>query len=299
MKQNISERQSAFFTIACKYFGELQFGVHKETVPATNGMPQIKGWCLTVPALRRELNEQRAAIETDLITCRQHNANSRNIFIRPCFDVENNFLLLDDMNRKKMEIQRNLPGRLIVETSPENYQIWLKLAEPLDVIGKEFHIAQHGADGGATPLHRWGRAPGFVNRKHKYASNPPWARFVCMTEGEATLPEVSEAWRAEKGNEMPAITYSTVTIPIKLPKREKYASTTSDESVADFKFALALIRYDMSDEVIAAAIAQQRENWSAHSNNIDRYLSRTVAKARAYASQTALPRTKERSKVKA
>ena len=60
---------------------------------------------------------------------------------------------------------------MIVSTSPENYQIWTHSDRELSVDEKRFWAGCMNSDPGADPRHRWGRCPGFFNRKEKHRSD--------------------------------------------------------------------------------------------------------------------------------
>jgi hypothetical protein len=103
---------------------------------------------------------------------RYENCNGRNIYIRP--SGEHNLSLVDDLTQYGVAWMRRsgFAPALVVETSPDNFQAWLKHPRKLD---KEVGTAaaralavQFGADTGAADWRHYGRLGGFVNRKAKY-----------------------------------------------------------------------------------------------------------------------------------
>lgn len=103
---------------------------------------------------------------------RHQNRDGRNIYIRP--HGEHRLSLVDDLTQdaiKEMKAAGFTPA-LVVETSPGNFQAWLKHAETLD---KEMGTAaartlaqRFGGDTGAADWRHYGRLSGFTNRKTKY-----------------------------------------------------------------------------------------------------------------------------------
>ena len=59
-------------------------------------------------------------------------------------------------------------GRMVIETSPGNFQIWIHSANALTLDDKKYWLQRLCSDPGAHPNNRWGRCPGFRNRKEIY-----------------------------------------------------------------------------------------------------------------------------------
>lgn len=103
---------------------------------------------------------------------RHENRDGRNIYIRP--QGEHRLSLVDDLTQnaiREMKAAGFAPA-LVVETSPGNFQAWLKHAEKLD---KETGTAaaralaqRFNGDTGAADWRHYGRLSGFTNRKAKY-----------------------------------------------------------------------------------------------------------------------------------
>lgn len=137
---------------------------------------------------------------------RRENRDGRNIFCRP--KGEHKLSLIDDLSLTAVtEMKRSGFGpALVVETSPKNFQAWVKHAKPLraelsTAVAKEL-AAKFGGDAGAADWRHFGRLAGFTNRKLKYcdaetglypfvhliessgSSYPEAARFVESVEKE-------------------------------------------------------------------------------------------------------------------
>lgn len=125
------------------FFGELEYGVdtHKDAVIISPGTTESVCWL------------------------KFRNKNDC-IYIRPVANKAPYFLLLDDMSAAAAQAHRSKPGRLIIETSSGNYQVWVKFDQPLDYESKKALAIEAGAVPDAHPTtSRWRRASGLLNRK--------------------------------------------------------------------------------------------------------------------------------------
>lgn len=102
------------------------------------------------------------------------NASGRHILIQPDSTVAPYYLLIDDLPwylvlRQHQRIGSTWkPGRMVVETSKRNYQLWIHSSRPLSLKEKRYWLKKLNSDPGADPNNRWGRCPGFRNRKNKH-----------------------------------------------------------------------------------------------------------------------------------
>lgn len=216
---------------------------------------------------------------------RAMNAQGKNIFIRPV--QEGRFMLADDLDRDRLlkhhadETNRYRAGRLIVETSPENYQVWIRANRAMEPAEKSYWLKRMRSDPGAAPLNRWGRAPGFRNRKDRHRDESggyPLAKLVWIDfETPARVPAAPVSHLPGGGS-----------VPLRAARRSSFLSIgrsdyeTGDESRTDFRFALALARRGATDEEIKARIEAERTEWGNHAGvkRRDAYLARTLRKAR-------------------
>jgi hypothetical protein len=129
---------------------------------------------------------------------RHQNRDGRNIYIRP--KGEHNLSLVDDLSREAVGamMRSGFQPALTVETSPGNFQAWVKHPERLS---KEMGTAaaralaeKFGGDRGAADWRHFGRLAGFTNRKEKYRNSQtglhPYVRIV-YASGE-TYPEAGD-----------------------------------------------------------------------------------------------------------
>ncbi len=214
------------------------------------------------------------------------NANGRHILSQPV--DESCYMLADDINFQLLQQHHKTPkgswkhGRMVVETSPDNYQVWIHSSQPLTLYEKNFWLKKMQSDPGATPLNRWGRMPGFRNRKEKYRSNLnfyPLAKLIWVDwKYKAEVPKLLACLPEEKNSPEFSKTkiFSQKSFDICRADYEK-----GNESITDFSYALALARRGHDAQAIKSRITSERQNWQNHLGNKRRadYLNRTVRKA--------------------
>lgn len=112
----------------------------------------------------------------------KRNVNNEDIYIRPAAKEKHGLILVDDINVEVIAKMRQdgLNPAVIVETSPKNYQVWLKLGDDLEPelrtkIAK-FLATRYSADMASADSRHYGRLAGFTNRKPRYTNNglQPW-----------------------------------------------------------------------------------------------------------------------------
>ena len=113
---------------------------------------------------------------------KQANKAGYSIYVRGPRDRDHDLILVDDVEAftsKRME-EDGLKPAVAVETSPGNYQVWLRLGEPLpaDVRRQAAKILaeRYGGDSAAADGHQSGRMAGFTNPKleHKTGRGSPF-----------------------------------------------------------------------------------------------------------------------------
>ncbi len=114
------------------------------------------------------------------------NLNGRNIYIRP--KGENNLSLIDDLTAATVSEMKEsgFQPAVLTETSPGNFQAWLKHAEmlPKDVgtAAARALAAKFQGDRGAADWRHFGRLAGFTNRKDKHRQPNGLYPFVRLAE---------------------------------------------------------------------------------------------------------------------
>ena len=215
------------------------------------------------------------------------NAGGRHILIKPDSKIEPYYLLADDINLSLLNrhhksddtIFKN--GRMVVETSPGNYQVWIHSGRRLILDEKRYWLKKLFSDPGADPHNRWGRAPGFRNRKMKHRTSSkqyPLARLIWVDwKNRAIIPEISLKTIRPK-EDISHLPQGEVCHNYIL-SRTQYDK--GDESATDFAYALALIRRGFSITETSHRILAQRQDWKNHkgTNKRENYLQRTISKA--------------------
>jgi hypothetical protein len=212
-----------------------------------------------------------------------HNARGHHILIQPAHPCEGYYMMADDLSMDHLKRQHQYahtqwkPGRMIVETSLGNFQVWIHSDRQLSVNEKRFWLQKMGSDPSAHPYHRWGRCPGFFNRKQQHRSPSgrfPLARLIWVDwQNKAQIPTIPS-------DIPPLLPVSTTPQPLQSTIR-RFDYQRHNESITDFAYALALARRGVPREHIIQRILEERHDWSHHlgSKRMNNYLDRTVDKA--------------------
>jgi hypothetical protein len=215
------------------------------------------------------------------------NGQGRHILIQPDQNVEPFYLLADDLTTTLLKKHHQYPdgawrpGRMVIETSTDNYQVWIHSSRSLSILEKQHWLKIMHSDPGANPHRRWGRHPGFFNRKEKYRSDSgryPLSKLIWVDwRYFAHIPHIPHFINNQKTTPVtcernPLNRYTSV-------RRMDY--DRGNDSATDFAYALALIRRNYSQDHVIQCIFNERTDWKNHSGQkrIKAYLNRTVEKA--------------------
>ena len=141
---------------------------------------------------------------------KHQNHDGRNIYIRP--KGEHNLSLVDDLTSDRVQQMKaaGFAPALIVQTSPGNFQAWLKhpatLPKDLSTAAARELATKFEGDRGAADWRHFGRLAGFTNRKDKYRGPDGLFPFVLLTEhtgvaygtGEQFIDGVRSRFEAEQ-----------------------------------------------------------------------------------------------------
>lgn len=257
MNESMFSKISEFFDYS------FEFGVHR--------VDKIKSVVREVKAEDKFLRFLRA-----------ENCKGCDIYMRPAEENSGYFMLVDDLNVAQVREYQNKPGLMIVETSPANYQVWIHTAKLLSNKEKTLLLRQYGGDPNAAPNKRWGRAPGFTNRKPKRLKSDglyPFARLHYIDYGFADIQVPDDMSQQLIGANVSRDASSVSCGDSRGISRKDYE--TGDPSRTDFRFAMALIKSGATKSEVRERLLVERIDWNNHSggNRIEHYLSTTIDKA--------------------
>jgi len=238
---------------------------------------------------------------------RHENRDGRNIYIRP--KGEHNLSLVDDLTRDAVgEMMRSgFKPALVVETSPGNFQAWLKHPEQLS---KEMGTAaaralaeKFGGDRGAADWRHYGRLAGFTNKKEKYrdasSGMHPFVRLVYAsgeTYAEAKTflstvkAELEAHERAEQQRRMAFAGSSRGHADV--PRRKSIDDFRTDTRYGadgtriDLAFAIYALTHGGTAEDVEAAIRTRDLSHKGGEKRQADYVERTIKKAIATAERS-------------
>jgi hypothetical protein len=228
---------------------------------------------------------------------RHQNGDGRNIYIRP--KGEHNLSLVDDLSRDAVIAmkQTGFAPAAVIETSPGNFQAWVKHPEPL---GKELGTAaarklaeRFGGDSGAADWRHFGRLAGFTNRKQKYRDAEtglhPFVKLidapgVVYTEGDRFIAEVKAAFEKERRDReqrrtavQPIAARATALRSIDSFRADpRYGG---DGSRVDLAYAIYAASRGVAETEIEAAIRSRNLSHKGSERRQAEYVERTIRKA--------------------
>jgi hypothetical protein len=126
------------------------------------------------------------------------NACNHDIYVRPACEARpHGLVLLDDLKEHSIHAMATVGHHpaVLLETSPENYQAWLRFAPPPndDIRGllAKLLASTYHADLNSADSRHYGRLAGFTNRKKKYRylKRPVW---VLLRRSTGAVTKLSE-----------------------------------------------------------------------------------------------------------
>ncbi len=195
----------------------------------------------------------------------EKNLQKFNVYIRPADD---RFILLDDLCREKLTELAPLKPCLLMETSPGNYQAWLKLQQIPQERDRQTEIwrmlaAMFGADPKSAKPDQIGRLPGFLNVKQKYDPDFPLVKLHRFEDRFSTY--------------QPEITAPTSPGSIAIPPPVVKMKSTNDRSGFDWAVTCDLVKRGWNDEKIRSYLEKYSHKAATRK---DDYIGRTIVAAR-------------------
>lgn len=188
-----------------------------------------------------------------------------NIYIRP---LDPRFILLDDLTRSVLQSLAEIKPCLLMETSPGNYQAWLKLREIPTETSAQNNIwrtlaAMFQADPDSAKRDQIGRLPGFYNRKPVYFPDYPLVKLHKFEDRFST-------WE-------PSTTIQELPPPVFKMSLSDKKQDIRDRSAFDFAIAISMIKKGKSENEIRDYLKIKSEKSQARG---DKYITRTIENAR-------------------
>lgn len=202
---------------------------------------------------------------------RYKNAHCHNIWIRPC-EFDHPFLLLDDLPPSTAVSITRKYFSAAVETSPGNCQVWIRLSRSLSrdertVVSRAL-CYRIGSDPGAISEPRWGRLPGFRQRKPGKCG---WTNLLEASSGLQLDPKPYLA--------LPPLPPASRGGGAFTQRQEHNKFSRQDESVCEFAFAINALRAGVNPCEVEKRIADHVLTTGRRKGRD--YARRTVAAAMA------------------
>jgi len=124
-------------------------------------------------------------IEKNLGWLKRQNSKGEDIYIKPKPSKNGRFVLVDDVEMDDIEQMKKdgFEPALIVETSPNNHQAWIKLPDspqPIRTQAAKMLASNYGGDPNSADWNHYGRLAGFTNRKPEHADKVGRSPFVLL-----------------------------------------------------------------------------------------------------------------------
>lgn len=239
---------------------------------------------------------------------RSQNAKGADIYIRPG-EKDRGLLLADDVNLGTLERMKaeGLTPAVITETSPGNYQAWVRVCPRNEALESREHTlaakalaARFGGDPNSADFRHFGRLAGFTNRKpeHMRGTMSPFVRLDSYRGVEAS-PEAVKQIMAE-GKQIAAAQHQvkvtdhvhalgTQGMDAKRPRQwyrngveslKREFGPNFDHSRADWELCRAMYRHGAKPEDIVATVRDSSPGLAERKGaSAEDYVTRTVAKA--------------------
>ena len=229
---------------------------------------------------------------------RLQNRNGRNIYVRP--KGEHHLSLIDDLTKDAVSLMKagGFNPALVVETSPDNFQVWLKHPEQLS---KEVSTAaaralaeKFNGDRGAADWRHFGRLAGFTNRKAKYLdASTGLYPFVRLIEAEGRVyPEADHflavvkndvaQHKADRERARAQISKRAPALPNHLKSIETFRADSryaADGTRIDLAYAVYALAHGAAPNEVDAVLRSRDLSHKGNEKRQNDYVERTMKKA--------------------
>jgi hypothetical protein len=227
---------------------------------------------------------------------RLQNADGRNIYIRP--KGEHDLSLVDDLTEASVQRMKTtgFAPALVVETSPGNFQAWLKHSRPLS---REVSTAAARAlaerfegDPGAADWRHFGRLAGFTNRKDQHRGSHGLFPFVRVIESTGALypasnrflqiveAQLRSRFQAEEANRLRSIQSRPTRELSPIARFRDNGRYEGDGTRIDLAYSIYALSHGATEAQVAAAIRSRDLSHKGTEKRQAEYVERTVRKAR-------------------
>ena len=244
-------------------------------------------------------NWERATVLKSVPWLRYANLNGRNIFIR--IAGEHDLSLLDDLKPHAIEQmkEKGFSPALVIETSPHNFQAWLRHGGVLDkglstfvakALAQEFH-----GDQGSADWRHFGRLAGFTNRKeiHREANGRfPYVRLIeasgmVYERASEFIPAMAKQYaRQTEEAKVHRLLFQAVRSLRPHGQLKSIENFRNDpryggaQSRSDMAYAIYALDHGIDASTVQDAIASQDLSFKGSLVRQSQYIERIIAKAR-------------------
>lgn len=226
---------------------------------------------------------------------RLQNPHGRNIYIRP--KGEHDLSMVDDLKRDSVGrmFASGFRPAAVVETSPGNYQAWLRHSK---VLPKEVSTAaarklaeEFGGDKGAADWRHFGRLAGFTDRKSKHQQSNGLFPFVrLLADGGTVYPNadrfIEEIEAKLERNETVRQRVRTASNPRRSSGRTRTIEHfrrnplyAGDGTRIDLAYAIYALSHGASQDQVEWAIRSRDLSHKRGEKRQAEYVERTIKKA--------------------
>ena len=218
---------------------------------------------------RPPINKRLDALQLikDVSFYQAKNREGYNVYFRP---VGYEYVLVDDLHRATLPQLAKLKPCLLIETSPDNYQAWLKLSKTPESREDAMEICQAvaanlGADMRSAEPDHIGRLPGYTNRKPKHQRPGGLFPFVKLHK-----------WERRESTFSPLRGFVGQAEPQPIRQNPKPGR---DRSREDFNLCCMLISQGKADDYIRQHLEATSEKAREVKPSFD-YIGKTIRNAR-------------------
>ena len=231
---------------------------------------------------------------------RYRNSRGEHIFVRPA--GEHACTLLDDLDAEAVRLlhREGFAPAVVVETSPNNFQAWLRhtdvLPRALSSAAARVLAARFGGDPGAADWRHFGRMPGFTNPKPKHRRANGQAPFVLLRSHGGTVFPEAKRFRSEVEAEFAGVTAQrgqathACCRPLSPPRGRRFSHLSvtrfrdlpkfaGSPAQADLAFCVAAVSGGMPENEVAEAIEINYLSRNPDPRLRAAYVGRTIATA--------------------